>query len=156
MLEVTRRYALDATFIFMSTNKVYGDLPNRLPLVKTETRLELRRDHPYYEGIDTSMAIDRSTHPLFGVSKAAADLMVQEYGRCFEIPTVSFRGGCLTGPRHAGAQLHGFLSYLMRCTRETRTPSSVITGNRCETTFIARMSFRVRGASCGAANRSRV
>lgn len=116
LLESTRHHVPDATFIFMSTNKVYGDLPNQLPLLETETRLELPRDHRYYAGIDTSMSIDRSTHSLFGVSKAAADLMVQEYGRYFGIPTVCFRGGCLTGPSHAGAQLHGFLSYLMRCT----------------------------------------
>jgi CDP-paratose 2-epimerase len=81
-----------------------------------DRRLELPDDHRYFPGIDTSMSIDRSTHSLFGVSKAAADLLVQEYGRYFEMPTVCFRGGCLTGPNHAGAKLHGFLSYLMRCT----------------------------------------
>lgn len=115
LLEVTRRHAPDATFIFMSTNKVYGDRPNDLPLVELETRLELDPLHPYFEGIDTSMSIDQSMHSLFGVSKSAADLMVQEYGRYFGMPTVCFRGGCLTGPNHAGAQLHGFLSYLVRC-----------------------------------------
>jgi len=116
LLEATRCHAPDATFVFMSTNKVYGDLPNGLPLVELETRLELDPAHPYAaEGIDDSMSIDRSMHSLFGVSKAAADLMVQEYGRYFGMPTVCFRGGCLTGPAHAGAQLHGFLSYLMRC-----------------------------------------
>jgi CDP-paratose 2-epimerase len=102
--------------VFTSTNKVYGDTPNRLPLVELETRLELGPGHRYYDGIDTSMSIDASTHSLFGVSKAAADLMVQEYGRYFGMPTVCFRAGCLTGPNHAGAMLHGFLSYLMRCT----------------------------------------
>ena len=116
LLEATRRYAPSATFIFCSTNKVYGDLPNHLPLVEQAERLELPEDHGYFRGIDTSMSIDRSTHSLFGVSKTAADLLVQEYGRYFGMPTVCFRGGCLTGPKHAGAKLHGFLSYLMRCT----------------------------------------
>ena len=116
LLQSTRRHAPGATFIFCSTNKVYGDLPNSLPLFELPTRLELPEDHRYHRGIDTSMSIDRSTHSLFGVSKTAADLLVQEYGRYFHMPTVCFRGGCLTGPNHAGAQLHGFLSYLMRCT----------------------------------------
>ncbi len=116
LLEATRRHAPSASFIFCSTNKVYGDLPNYLPLVDLGDRLELPEDHRYYRGIDTSMSIDASTHSLFGVSKAAADLLVQEYGRYFDMPTVCFRGGCLTGPNHAGAQQHGFLSYLMRCT----------------------------------------
>jgi CDP-paratose 2-epimerase len=116
LLEATRRHCPDASFVFCSTNKVYGDLPNSLPLIELEQRLELPDDHRYHAGIDTSMSIDRSTHSLFGVSKAAADLAVQEYGRYFDMPTVCFRGGCLTGPNHAGAQLHGFLSYLMRCT----------------------------------------
>jgi CDP-paratose 2-epimerase len=116
LLEATRMHAPDASFVFTSTNKVYGDTPNRLPLVELATRLELPPDHEYYDGIDTSMTIDASTHSPFGVSKAAADLMVQEYGRYFGMPTVCFRAGCLTGPNHAGAMLHGFLSYLMRCT----------------------------------------
>jgi CDP-paratose 2-epimerase len=116
LLEATRESAPDASFVFLSTNKVYGDLPNGLPLEERETRLELREDHPYFGGIDTSMPIDRSTHSLFGVSKAAADLLVQEYGRYFEMPTVCFRCGCITGPSHAGARLHGFLAYLMKCT----------------------------------------
>ena len=116
LLESTRRHAPDASFIFTSTNKVYGDTPNRLPLLELSTRLELPEDHHYFGGIDTSMSIDASMHSLFGVSKAAADLMVQEYGRYFDLPTVCFRAGCLTGPGHAGAMLHGFLSYLMRCT----------------------------------------
>jgi CDP-paratose 2-epimerase len=124
LLEATRHHAPDAAFIFCSTNKVYGDTPNFLPLVELETRLELPEDHRYYPGIDTTMSIDSSMHSLFGVSKAAADLMVQEYGRYFEIPTVCFRGGCLTGPNHAGAELHGFLAYLMRCT-VTGTPYTV-------------------------------
>jgi CDP-paratose 2-epimerase len=115
LLEATRRAQPAATFIFTSTNKVYGDTPNFLPLEDRGERLELPEDHPFYGGIDTSMSIDASMHSLFGVSKAAADLMVQEYGRYFDMPTVCFRGGCLTGPSHAGAKLHGFLSYLMRC-----------------------------------------
>jgi CDP-paratose 2-epimerase len=116
LLEATRTHAPNATFIFTSTNKVYGDTPNHLPLQETATRLELPENHKWFAGIDTSMSIDNCTHSLFGVSKAAADLMVQEYGRYFDIPTVCFRGGCLTGPNHAGAQLHGFLAYLMRAT----------------------------------------
>ena len=115
LLESARAHALDAPFIFCSTNKVYGDTPNALPLVELDTRLELPEDHRYHRGIDTTMSIDESTHSLFGVSKAAADLMVQEYGRYFGMPTVCFRGGCLTGPQHAGAQLHGFLAYLAKC-----------------------------------------
>jgi CDP-paratose 2-epimerase len=116
LLEATRRHAPSATFIFCSTNKVYGDLPNALPLVELAQRLELPSEHRYFRGIDTTMSIDRSTHSLFGVSKTAADLLVQEYGRYFDMPTVCFRAGCVSGPNHAGARLHGFLSYLMRCT----------------------------------------
>jgi CDP-paratose 2-epimerase len=116
LLQAARAHAVDASFIFCSTNKVYGDLPNELPLVELERRLELPEGHRYHRGIDATMSIDASTHSLFGVSKAAADLLVQEYGRYFGMPTVCFRGGCLTGPGHAGTQLHGFLSYLMRCT----------------------------------------
>jgi CDP-paratose 2-epimerase len=116
LLEATRTHAHDATFVFCSTNKVYGDLPNALPLIELSERRELAEDHAYYEGVDTSMSIDRSTHSLFGVSKTAADLLVQEYGRYFGMHTVCFRGGCLTGPNHAGTMLHGFLSYLMRAT----------------------------------------
>lgn len=116
LLEATRQNAPDATFIFCSTNKVYGDLPNELPLIEQGDRFELPEDHRYFPGIDTSMSIDASTHSLFGVSKAAADLLVQEYGRYFGMLTACFRGGCLTGPNHAGTRLHGFLSYLMRCT----------------------------------------
>jgi CDP-paratose 2-epimerase len=124
LLEGARAHAPEATFIFCSTNKVYGDTPNRLPLEELAMRLELPESHPYYRGIDTSMSIDASTHSLFGVSKAAADLLVQEYGHYFEMPTVCFRGGCLTGPQHAGAKLHGFLAYLMKCT-VTGTPYTV-------------------------------
>jgi CDP-paratose 2-epimerase len=116
LLEATRRHVPEASFVFCSTNKVYGDLPNELPLLDLPQRLELPDDHRWFRGIDTTMSIDRSTHSLFGVSKAAADLLVQEYGRYFDMPTVCFRGGCLTGPGHAGAELHGFLAYLMKCT----------------------------------------
>ena len=116
LLEATRKHAPTATFIFCSTNKVYGDRPNLLPLRDIGTRLELPSGHRYARGIDATMSIDTCLHSLFGVSKAAADLLVQEYGRYFALPTVCFRGGCLTGPNHAGARLHGFLSYLMRCT----------------------------------------
>jgi CDP-paratose 2-epimerase len=125
LLEATRQEKPGATFVFLSTNKVYGDTPNRLPLEDTGKRLELPADHRWHGGIDTSMSIDRSMHSLFGVSKAAADLMVQEYGRYFDMPTVAFRCGCLTGPNHAGAKLHGFLSYLMRCTM-TGEPYTVL------------------------------
>lgn len=115
LLECTRRYAADAVFILTSTNKVYGDSPNYLPLVEGETRWEITSNHRYSNGIDESMSIDQSKHSLFGASKVAADIMTQEYGRYFGIKTCSFRGGCLTGPNHSGAQLHGFLSYLMKC-----------------------------------------
>jgi CDP-paratose 2-epimerase len=124
LLEATRRHRPDATFVFTSTNKVYGDRPNALPLVEIGRRLDLPPDHEWYEGIDTSMSIDSCLHSLFGASKAAADLLVQEYGRYFGMPTGVFRGGCLTGPNHSGARLHGFLSYLMRCT-VTGTPYAV-------------------------------
>ena len=108
----------------MSTNKVYGDTPNSLPLEELEHALELPEDHRCFDGIDTTMSIDHSTHSLFGASKAAADLLVQEYGRYFDMPTVCFRCGCLTGPAHAGARLHGFLAYLMKCV-VTGTPYTV-------------------------------
>jgi CDP-paratose 2-epimerase len=123
LLEATRRHAPAATFAFLSTNKVYGDTPNSLPLVELETRLELPEDHRWYPGIDTAMSIDSCTHSLFGVSKTAADLLVQEYGSYFGMATACFRCGCLTGPAHAGAKLHGFLAYLMKCaaTRERYT-----------------------------------
>ncbi|MBV8576540.1 MAG: NAD-dependent epimerase/dehydratase family protein [Acetobacteraceae bacterium] len=116
LLEATRRYCPRAVFIFCSTNKVYGDTPNRLPLTEQETRWELPDSHPFgANGIDESMSIDQSMHSLFGVSKSAADLLVQEYGRYFGIRTACFRCGCVTGPAHAGAELHGFLSYLVKC-----------------------------------------
>jgi len=116
LLEVTRLNCPDSVFIFTSTNKVYGDTPNKLPLVELDTRWELSEDHPYFKnGIDESMTIDKSKHSLFGASKIAADIMVQEYGKYFGMKTGIFRGGCLTGPNHSGAELHGFLAYLMKC-----------------------------------------
>jgi CDP-paratose 2-epimerase len=116
LLELTRLKCPNAVFIFTSTNKVYGDTPNHLPLVEKETRWEVDNNHPFFkQGIDESMSIDQSTHSVFGASKVAADILVQEYGKYFEIKTAVFRGGCLTGPNHSGAQLHGFLSYLMKC-----------------------------------------
>ncbi len=121
MLELTRRHCPQAVFIFTSTNKVYGDTPNELPLVELETRWEIDPSHPYHaNGIDERMSIDHSKHSLFGASKVAADVMAQEYGRYFGIRTGIFRGGCLTGPGHSGAQLHGFLSYLMKCAMDRR------------------------------------
>lgn len=116
LLEATRQHCPQAAFIFTSTNKVYGDNPNQLPLVEEETRWEIAGEHPYHQhGIDEQMSVDHTQHSLFGVSKLAADSLVQEYGRCFKMKTVCFRGGCLTGPGHSGAMLHGFLSYLMKC-----------------------------------------
>ncbi len=115
-LELTRQLAPESVFIFTSTNKVYGDTPNLLPLVEQETRWEVDAAHPYAEhGIDESMSIDQTKHSVFGASKVAADVMVQEYGRYFGMKTAVFRGGCLTGPGHSGAELHGFLAYLMKC-----------------------------------------
>lgn len=124
LLEATRQYCPQAVFIFTSTNKVYGDLPNFLPLRELEARWEIDESHPFWIGIDESMSIDQSKHSLFGASKVAADVLVQEYGRYFDMKTASFRGGCLTGPAHSGAQLHGFLAYLMKCTI-TGTPYTI-------------------------------
>lgn len=116
LLELTRLYCPKAVFIFTSTNKVYGDTPNYLPLVELEKRWEIDVHHPYYkEGIDENMSIDNSKHSLFGASKVAADVLAQEYGKYFGMNVGIFRGGCLTGPNHSGTQLHGFLSYLMKC-----------------------------------------
>ncbi len=115
MLELTRLHCPGSVFIFTSTNKVYGDNPNWLPLIEMETRYEVDAVHPYHKGIDERMSIDNCKHSVFGASKVAADIMVQEYGRYFGLKTGVFRGGCLTGPNHSGAQLHGFLSYLMKC-----------------------------------------
>jgi CDP-paratose 2-epimerase len=116
LLQATRDYCPEAVFIFTSTNKVYGDLPNALPLIEQEQRWEIDESHRYFPGIAEDMSIDQSKHSLFGVSKVAADVLVQEYGRYFGMRTVCFRGGCLTGPNHSGTKLHGFLAYLMKCT----------------------------------------
>lgn len=116
ILEAARAHCPDAVFIFTSTNKVYGDTPNRLPLVELEKRWEISPDHAFFPGIDEGMSIDQTKHSLFGASKVAADILVQEYGRYFGMKTACFRGGCLTGPAHAGTELHGFLAYLMKCT----------------------------------------
>ena len=116
LLEATREFTPDATFIFTSTNKVYGDTPNFLPLTENGERWECDPSHPYAEyGIDESMTIDQSKHSVFGASKVAADIMCQEYGRYFGMKVGIFRGGCLTGPAHSGAELHGFLAYLVKC-----------------------------------------
>lgn len=116
LLQAARQHAPTAPFIFTSTNKVYGDRPNLLPLLERETRWDIDPVHPARHGIAEDMSIDQSKHSLFGASKVAADVLVQEYGRYFDMPTVCFRGGCLTGPSHSGTQLHGFLAYLMKCT----------------------------------------
>lgn len=116
LLEATRQFSPNATFIFTSTNKVYGDSPNYLPIIEHDTRWEISESHPYYlNGIDEQMSIDNTKHSIFGASKVAADVMVQEYGKYFGMKTAIFRGGCLTGPSHSGAELHGFLAYLMKC-----------------------------------------
>lgn len=116
MLEAARKHSPDAVFIFTSTNKVYGDTPNFLPLVEKEMRYEVDPSHPYAaHGIDETMSLDQTKHSLFGASKVAADVLAQEYGRYFGMKTGTFRGGCLTGPAHSGAELHGFLAYLVDC-----------------------------------------
>lgn len=119
LLEAVRRSCPESPFVHMSTNKVYGDLPNTIPLRESETRWEYA-DPQYEHGIPEHFSIDQSKHSLFGASKVAADVMVQEYGRYFGIPTCCLRGGCLTGPNHSGVELHGFLSYLVRCNLEQR------------------------------------
>lgn len=124
LLEQYRKYSPEGVFIFTSTNKVYGDTPNKLPLIEQETRFEMPKEHKYYKGIDESMSIDNSKHSIFGASKVAADVMVQEYGKYFGLNTVAFRGGCLTGPQHSGAKLHGFLAYLIKCIA-TGTPYTI-------------------------------
>lgn len=115
LLELTKNYRPNATFIFTSTNKVYGDNPNKLPLAELSTRYEIKQDNQYWNGIDEEMSIDHTTHSLFGVSKTSADLLTQEYSRYFGLKTAVFRGGCLTGPMHSSAELHGFLAYLVKC-----------------------------------------
>jgi CDP-paratose 2-epimerase len=115
LLEAFRKFCPKAVFILVSTNKVYGDRPNSLPLIEKNKRFELPSRHEYYRGIDESMSIDSCLHSVFGATKVAADILTQEYGKYFGLRTGVFRGGCLTGPAHAGAELHGFLSYLVRC-----------------------------------------
>ena len=155
LLQATRDHSSAATFIFCSTNKVYGDLPNYLPLVELAERLELPEGHRYFPGIDTTMSIDASTHSLFGVSKAAADLLVQEFGRYFDMPTVCFRGGCLTGPNHAGAMLHGFLSYSDAVHDDRRAIHGVRLWRQAGARQhpFGRPGVRVSGVSSGAARR---
>jgi CDP-paratose 2-epimerase len=116
LLEAARRYCPEAVFVLMSTNKVYGDRPNSLPLIELDSRWEIDASHPYFKhGIDETMSVDASMHSLFGVSKTAADLMAQEYGRYYGMKVGIFRGGCLTGPAHSAAEQHGFLAYLIKC-----------------------------------------
>ena len=114
LLELTKKYCPDSPFIFMSTNKVYGDNPNKLKIIEKKNRWELKKSDRYFKGIDEKFSIDNCTHSFFGVSKSYADLIVQEYGKNIGLKTVCFRGGCLTGPNHSGAKLHGFLSYLVK------------------------------------------
>ncbi|MFV2017960.1 NAD-dependent epimerase/dehydratase family protein [Micromonospora sp. LOL_023] len=121
VLQNVREHCPEAPVIHCSTNKVYGDRPNSLPLIEQETRWEITPDHPYAGGITEDMSIDACLHSVFGASKVAADIMVQEYGRYFGIRTACFRGGTLTGPAHSATELHGFLGYLMRCNMERRT-----------------------------------
>lgn len=124
LLEAARNHAPKNIFIYLSTNKVYGDAPNRLPLIEKKLRFEIDPKHTYCPGIREDLSIDQNLHSLFGVSKASADLLVQEYGRYFGIRTACFRCGCITGPRHSGAELHGFLAYLMKCAA-LKTPYTV-------------------------------
>lgn len=113
LLQAARQYCPEAPFVHLSTNKVYGDAPNRLKLIEQETRWDFE-DAAYYNGIQETFTIDQSKHSLFGASKLAADILVQEFGRYFDMPTCALRGGCLTGPNHSGVELHGFLSYLIK------------------------------------------
>ncbi len=125
LLELTKIYCPNAPFIFTSTNKVYGDNPNKLSIIETKNRWELKKNNKYYNGIDEKFSIDHCTHSFFGVSKTYADLIVQEYGKNIGLKTVCFRAGCITGPNHSGAKLHGFLSYLVKITLATRKYSLI-------------------------------
>ena len=120
LLELTRLYCPEAPFIFMSTNKVYGDNPNLLPLIEKKTRWEIKGNHKFKSGIDESMSIDNCTHSFFGASKSYADIIVQEYGKNIGLKTACFRAGCITGPKHSGAKLHGFLSYLVKVSLQSK------------------------------------
>ena len=125
LLELTKIYCPNVPFIFMSTNKVYGDNPNKLKIIEKKNRYELKNNDRYYKGIDETFSIDNCTHSFFGVSKTYADLIVQEYGKNIGLKTVSFRGGCITGPNHSGARLHGFLSYLVKLTTSKKKYSII-------------------------------
>ena len=125
LLELTKKYCPSAPFIFMSTNKVYGDNPNRLKVIEKQKRWELNKNNDYFKGINEKFSIDNCTHSFFGVSKTYADLIVQEYGKNIGLKTVSFRGSCITGPNHSGAKLHGFLSYLVKSTLTKREYSLI-------------------------------
>ena len=125
LLELTKRYCPNAPFIFMSTNKVYGDNPNNLPLIEKKKRWEIKKNHRYNRGIDETMTIDNCTHSFFGTSKSYADLIVQEYGKNIGLKTVCFRAGCITGPNHSGAKLHGFLSYLVKASLKKKSYSLI-------------------------------
>ena len=120
LLELTKTYCPNAPFIFMSTNKIYGDNPNSLPLIEKKTRWEIKKNHRFNKGIDETMSIDNCTHSFFGASKSYADLIVQEYGKNIGLKTVCFRAGCITGPNHSGAQLHGFLAYLVKASLKNK------------------------------------
>ena len=120
LLELTKKFCPNAPFIFMSTNKVYGDNPNFLPLIEKKTRWEIKNNHRFKKGIDETMSIDGCTHSFFGASKSYADLIVQEYGKNIGLRTACFRAGCITGPNHSGAKLHGFLSYLVKISLKKR------------------------------------
>ena len=125
LLELTKLYCPNSPFIFTSTNKVYGDNPNKLSIIETKNRWELKKNNKYYNGIDEKFSIDHCTHSFFGVSKTYADLIVQEYGKNIGLKTVCFRAGCITGPNHSGTKLHGFLSYLVKITLATRKYSLI-------------------------------
>ena len=125
LLSLTKKYSYDSPFIFMSTNKVYGDNPNLLPLRELNTRWEIPKNHKYFKGIDESMSLDSSVHSFFGVSKCYADLIVKEYGKNEGLKTVCFRASCITGPNHSGAKLHGFLSYLVKSSLKKKTYSII-------------------------------
>ena len=120
LLELTKKFCPNAPFIYMSTNKVYGDNPNFLPLIEKKTRWEIKNNHRFKKGIDETMSIDGCTHSFFGTSKSYADLIVQEYGKNIGLRTACFRAGCITGPNHSGAKLHGFLSYLVKISLKKR------------------------------------
>ena len=125
LLELTKKYCPQAPFIFMSTNKVYGDNPNKLKIEEKKTRWEIKKTDKYFRGIDEQFSIDDCTHSFFGVSKTYADLIVQEYGKNIGLKTVCFRAGCITGPNHSGAKLHGFLSYLVKVSLKNKKYSLI-------------------------------